>query len=60
MDLKRNDDCKPTVLKYSSRVTQMGRAWLWTWRLGILSDFPEVALGIGSLSDRGKVGNDLL
>lgn len=35
-------------------------AWLWTWRLGILSDFPVVALGIIFLSSRGKVGNDLL
>lgn len=36
VDLQRNGDCKPTVLRFSSHVTQMGRAWLWTWRLGIL------------------------
>lgn len=36
-------------------MTQIGRAWLWAWGLGILLDFPVVALEIGSLPGRGEV-----
>lgn len=40
--------------KSSSHVTQMGRAWLWTQSLGILLDFPVVALEIGSPPGRAE------